>query len=137
MTEEVGEYPEINAALVVAGTDFEPLAFSRATGLAPTTYTRRGEPRPSGRGSYPISTWAQEIVERGDSTDPVVVALLDAIWPARDAIASYLESNPGTAEICCTVTIHERSAALELLPETLSRLAELGLTYGLAIYDYS
>jgi hypothetical protein len=122
----------------VSGEALDPLAFSRRVGLLPTHVTRKGEPRPSGRGSYPLSTWSLSFTQHSRSTDPAVRELLDALEPVKSALDDFKSANPSVEMgVICTVTVSDEPVSVELLPSTLDRLGSLGYPIVFDVHDYS
>lgn len=124
MTE--GVLPRIEASLTAWGNSLDPIRFSQETGLVPGSIVRKGEPRPDGRGLFPLSSWALSVSEACDNTDQVVRKLLEVLQPKREVIRRIAARQDFHVEIVCRVTIHELPPALDLEAETLRSLAELG-----------
>jgi hypothetical protein len=119
------------------GEGLDPEVFTSAVGLTASKSAMKGESRPDGRGLYPMSTWARMVVSESDRIDPVINALLDDIWQARDGITSLVIEKGLTAEVICTVIIRGSRPVFELRRGTLMRLAELGYSFVFDVYDYS
>lgn len=127
----------IEATLGLSGDGLDPLEFSRATSLVPTSMTKKGEPRSDGRGSYPFTTWALSVSDTAEAVDPLVGRLLDLVEPCTELIREYAARTGIDCSVICTVTISESRPVLDLTHSTLVRLVALGCDARFDIYDYS
>jgi len=137
VADESHELALIEATLLITGESFDPRAFEQVIPLHPSEITIRGEPRPSGRGVYPFSTWSYTIGKRSDTTDVVVAELLDDIWSVRHKLRDFFQVHEGSRQIVCTVTITDERPLFEFAPETLRRITMLDSSLLVDVYDYS
>ena len=128
--------PEISACFVIGGMDIDPDEVTAAVGLEPTKVWHA--PEVTRRHAPDINTVEWQVAlhhQRSYSTDEVVAAVLDTIWPQRDRIVAYLVRSGTNASMCCSVLIDEDRPVYELSAESVRRLAALGCEFGLDIFD--
>jgi hypothetical protein len=134
--------PTINTVLSLSGPNLVVDECTSAVGLEPTssraTSVQRGVRLPSGEPNILPPEWILRI--SSDSSweiDPELNRLLDLIWPRRALIKALLTADPSlSGTFLSNVHIEDGRPVYELLPATLSRLAELGLAWCMDIFDY-
>jgi hypothetical protein len=130
-----GPIPWFSVSLSIYGADLEPDEVTRLLGIEPDRTHRRGMLRPSGR-PYDLGMWS--ISMRGDNTtEPDVCAaiemLLDRIRVAPD-VWRVAVTDAQTRRVNVGLVLDAFNRDLDMRPDLLRRLAELGLELGLDIY---
>lgn len=132
-----GAWPRIDATLCIRGSNWDANSASVATALVPTRVIKEGDPRRTGRGHHDVSEWRLGVSEVADSWDTVLSKLVDVIWPARERLRRFVDDHNLECEIAVSVTITEEKAEPPVNPETMTRLATLGIPVTVAVDDYS
>jgi hypothetical protein len=127
----------ISVFLTLAGRDFDPDECTRAIGVAPTEVWTQRRDQLRARADLDNVVWSVGIDEAShDSVSDAVDAVLDLIWPRRDAIVRHAEQRGLRIAMSCTVRIHADAPEYSLSARTIQRLAELKAELVLDIFDH-
>ena len=130
--------PSISATFSLAGRDFDPDECTRTLGITPTKIWRPRRPDLLVQAGLNTLAW---YVEQAPtplySTDDAVRPVLDIVYPRRVQIREFARDHQLTTAVVCAIKSWGRRAVLELLPDTVSRLSELGASFSIDLYDYS
>ena len=126
----------ILVSFFVSGGEWDPDECTRALSLSPTDVRRRGQPGRISRLPARDSEWVMDSPWRDcDSVDDVIRELLDAVWPARDAVVAFCRAKGARAGVVVAVEVLEARPIYEIGRATIERLAFLGAEVSFDIYD--
>lgn len=130
--------PLISTEFFVAGDSFDTEACTRLFGMNPTEVWRQKRQELVDRPDISNVAWLIRKSKRPlYSVDDAVNEVLDVVWPARQAIRDFADQNAVDIGINCNVTIYEDRPVYELSRQSINRLAQIGCSFGLDIFDYS
>jgi hypothetical protein len=120
----------------IGGGAWDPDACTAALGLQPTRIRRRGSVARAGGPPARQNGWSIDTEwEDSDTTDAVLVRLLDRLWEHRFAIRRFCEENRAGCAFVAVVEILEERPVYELTRATIARMSEFGADFSLDIYD--
>jgi hypothetical protein len=126
----------VMVSFYVSGGVWDPDDCTSALGLTPTRIRRRGVVAPVGGPPARENGWSIDTEwEDTDSTDTVVVRLLDQLWDRRLAVRRFCEENHAGCAFVAVVEILEERPVYELTNGTIARMSEFGAAFSLDIYD--
>lgn len=129
--------PRITVSLCVSG-EFDPDDLSRVLAINPTEVRRAGEDTPRKRAKARKTSWCVTNTRHGDdSIEDGVCAMLELIWMHRDDLAKFADTWPVSLVLAVSVSFRQDRPEYSLSPSTLRRIADLGTTLVLDIYDLS
>ncbi len=128
----------VRASFRLSGETLDPSLVTRQLGIFPTHAHAKGDPHMS-RGQritdWSMGAWVlQSSVEKGESLEDHLVALLDLLAPEAVRSLTLLGYD---ADFFCGLFLEHLNEGLVLTPETLGRIAALGAKLSLDIYEGS
>lgn len=137
-----GDEPdEKGASFRLMGDALDPDAITQATGLTPSTWHRKGEPRPASRTQLPpwrSGLWSLTsdtvLPRKGPHLEEHLGVLLDQLEPVREVLDRLRVEQDLEADFFCGYHMHQSNSGFALSPDTLARIAALGATFGVDIY---
>jgi hypothetical protein len=126
--------PSITSSFVVSGKSFDTDAFSKVVGLAPTRLWRQRLPHLKARADLPQMEWAYEIKQRPHtSLDAAVSEVLSPFISSAERIKSFVAAHQCSVDVVCLVYGDSNSVVLEVLADTVRKLALVGCGLSLAL----
>lgn len=124
--------PEISTRFRLRGS-FDPDDITEVIGISPSRTWREGEAR------TPLLRWKKSgwsLVfgpERSVDLEAQIKRMLDTVEPIQERLRSARDRYNAEADVFCSADIDDRTPAILLGAETLSRLARLGVELGIDI----
>jgi hypothetical protein len=124
--------------VVTSDAYFDPREVAQRLDIEATSMERQGDPRPPPRPPVKQSMWRVECKGRRiQSIDDGIREVLDIVWPHRVQIRKLLTEFKLSATFVSYVRIHDLGVVYEILPETLSQMADLRAEWNMDLYDSS
>ena len=130
--------PSINISFNIGGKNLPFDEITNALGFEPTKVWVQNKPHLADLLEIENSCWTFELRDQlSESTDEVIIRLLEKIWIYRDNIQHYLDAKEYTASIVVNVTFHNKRPLYDLSIKTMKMLAFLRCDFNMDIFDYS
>jgi hypothetical protein len=122
---------------VIAGNEFDPDEATNQIGLEPTRIWFQTDRLLLLEKELPKVEWSIGGKKRNfDEVEEAVQQVLEAIWPAREKIRSYVRLNGLRSAFICAVFIYTEPPMYCLSAESMRRMASFQAEFSMVIYDY-
>ena len=128
-----GHKNKISVVFRISGSAADVVALSLSLGEHGGAVVLRPENVPDD--ALPQAWWAVEVtLTDQESTENCIVDVLGKLEPVGGVILAAYDSK-FRVELDCTVEINEERPEIEILPQTLRRLAQLNAALSFEVYD--
>lgn len=123
-------------SLRLFGDDLEPAEVSALLGAEPTKCAQKGDVRTLSSGREVVARWGSWLLDVDDRSPGDLNGQLAELFSALTSDLSVWRelARHHRCDVYCGLFMAERDEGMELTPETLSLLADRGLSFGLEIY---